>query len=73
MNFFFNESARIEHLEHVAYYEGCQRGLGSRYLEAFDESLGHAGSKLKNASSLKTTGISIFLHKSHRKPKPKQF
>ena len=36
MNFFFNESARIEHLEHVAYYEGCQRGLGTRYLEAFD-------------------------------------
>ena len=36
MNHFFNEAARDEHLEHVAYYESCQIGLGARYLLAFD-------------------------------------
>jgi len=36
---FFNEAARVEHLEHVAYYESCQIGLGARYLLAFDEAM----------------------------------
>jgi toxin ParE1/3/4 len=35
MNYFFNPKARIEHLEHVAYYESQQKGLGGRYLAAF--------------------------------------
>lgn len=39
MSYFFNEAARIEHLEHVAYYESCQIGLGTRYLSAFDEAM----------------------------------
>lgn len=29
MSYFFNEAARVEHLEHVAYYEACQIGLGA--------------------------------------------
>ncbi|MEI7868603.1 MAG: type II toxin-antitoxin system RelE/ParE family toxin [Candidatus Methylumidiphilus sp.] len=36
MNYFFNPVARIEHLEHVAYYETQRNGLGARYLSAFD-------------------------------------
>ena len=36
MSFFFHEAARVEHLEHVSYYESCQIGLGTRYLSAFD-------------------------------------
>ena len=36
MSYFFSEAARDEHLEHVAYYESCQTGLGARYLLAFD-------------------------------------
>lgn len=40
MSYFFNEAARVEHLEHVAYYESCQIGLGARYLLAFDEAMG---------------------------------
>ena len=39
MSYFFNEAARVEHLEHVAYYEACQIGLGARYLLAFDEAM----------------------------------
>ena len=39
MNYFFNEVARDEHLEHVAYYESCQKGLGARYLSAFDTAM----------------------------------
>jgi len=35
MNYFFHPKARIEHLEHIAYYEPQQKGLGSRYLSAF--------------------------------------
>ena len=40
MSYFFNEAARVEHLEHVAYYEACQIGLGARYLAAFDAAMG---------------------------------
>ena len=36
MSYFFNEEARVEHLEHLAYYEACQAGLGRRYLAAFE-------------------------------------
>ena len=39
MSYFFNEAARDEHLEHVAYYESCQTGLGARYLLAFDAAM----------------------------------
>ncbi|HMY98272.1 MAG TPA: type II toxin-antitoxin system RelE/ParE family toxin [Burkholderiaceae bacterium] len=39
MNYFFHEAARIEHLEHVAYYEAQRRGLGARYLAAFDAAM----------------------------------
>lgn len=39
MSYFFNPSARIEHLEHVAYYESQQPGLGGRYLGAFDAAM----------------------------------
>ena len=39
MTYFFNEAARVEHLEHVAYYEACQVGLGARYLTAFDSAM----------------------------------
>ena len=36
MSYFFNPAARVEYLEHVAYYESRQPGLGARYLAAFD-------------------------------------
>ena len=36
MSYFFNPSARVEHLEHVAYYESQRLGLGARYIAAFD-------------------------------------
>ena len=39
MTYFFNEAARIEHLEHVAYYEEQRRGLGARYLAAFEAAM----------------------------------
>ena len=32
MSYFFSEAARVEHLEHVAYYEEQRHGLGARYL-----------------------------------------
>jgi len=40
VSYFFSEAARVEHLEHVAYYESCQIGLGERYLLAFDAAMG---------------------------------
>ncbi|WP_395686229.1 type II toxin-antitoxin system RelE/ParE family toxin [Caenimonas koreensis] len=39
MSYFFAEAARVEHLEHVAYYEAQLRGLGKRYLAAFDAAM----------------------------------
>ena len=39
MSYFFSEAARDEHLEHVAYYESCQVGLGARYLMALDAAM----------------------------------
>ena len=39
MSYFFNEAARTEHLEHVAYYEEQRRGLGARYLAAFEAAM----------------------------------
>lgn len=39
MNYFFNPTARVEHLEHVAYYESQQQGLGARYLAAFNAAM----------------------------------
>ena len=36
MSYFFNPSARVEHLEHVAYYESQRLGLGARYIATFD-------------------------------------
>ena len=39
MSYFFNEAARAEHLEHVAYYEAQRRGLGARDLAAFEAAM----------------------------------
>ena len=39
MSYFFSEAARVEHLEHVAYYEERRAGLGARYLAAFDSAM----------------------------------
>ena len=39
MNYFFGEAALAEHLEHIAYYEEQRRGLGARYLAAFEASM----------------------------------
>jgi len=39
VNYFFNPKARAELLEHVAYYESRQPGLGKRYLDAFVSSM----------------------------------
>ena len=42
MSYFFSAEARLEHLEHVAYYEAQRRGLGGRYLAAFEASMATA-------------------------------
>jgi len=39
VSYFFNPAARIEYLEHIAYYESRQSGLGARYLAAFDAAM----------------------------------
>lgn len=39
MSDFFSAAARVEHLEHVAYYEEQRSGLGARYLAAFDAAM----------------------------------
>jgi hypothetical protein len=39
VSYFFNEAARVEHLEHVAYYEERRPGLGARYLAAFEAAM----------------------------------
>ena len=39
MSYFFGPAARAEHLEHVAYYEAQQLGLGARYASAFDSAM----------------------------------
>ena len=39
MSYFFIEAARVEHLEHVAYYEAQRAGLGTRYLSAFEAAM----------------------------------
>jgi hypothetical protein len=39
VNYFFAPKARLEHLEHIAYYESRQKGLGARYLSSFDTSM----------------------------------
>ena len=39
MSYFFGEAARVEHLEHVAYYEEQRPGLGARYLAAFETAM----------------------------------
>ena len=39
MSYFFSAEARLEHLEHVAYYEAQLPGLGGRYLAAFDAAM----------------------------------
>lgn len=39
MSYFFNPRARVEHLEHITYYESRQPGLGARYLAAFDAAM----------------------------------
>ena len=39
MSYFFSEAARVEHHEHVAYYEEQRPGLGARYLAAFEAAM----------------------------------
>lgn len=39
MSYFFHPDARVEHLEHVAFYESRQPGLGGRYLSAFESAM----------------------------------
>jgi toxin ParE1/3/4 len=41
VNYYFHPQARTEHLEHVAFYESRQRGLGARYLAAFSTAMAH--------------------------------
>ena len=36
MNYFFHAAARVEHLDHVAFYESRLRGLGREYLDEFE-------------------------------------
>jgi toxin ParE1/3/4 len=39
VSYFLSEAALAEHLEHVAWYEEQRRGLGTRYLAAFDAAM----------------------------------
>lgn len=43
MSVWFHPAAEAEHLDHVAYYESRQRGLGSGYLAEFDRVLAAIG------------------------------
>jgi toxin ParE1/3/4 len=36
LSYFLHPEARVEHLDHVAFYEERLPGLGTRYLDAFD-------------------------------------
>ena len=36
MNYFFHAAARVEHLDHVAFYESRLRGLGRESLAEFE-------------------------------------
>jgi toxin ParE1/3/4 len=39
LSYFFHPDARVEHLDHVAFYEQRLPGLGARYLDAFDATM----------------------------------
>jgi toxin ParE1/3/4 len=39
VSYFFSAESRVEHLEHVAYYEDQRPGLGARYLAAFETAM----------------------------------
>jgi toxin ParE1/3/4 len=39
VSLWFHPAAQIEHLDHVAYYESRQKGLGSGYLFEFEKML----------------------------------
>lgn len=39
MRYEFHAAARMEHLDHVAYYESRQPGLGGAYLLEFDSAV----------------------------------
>jgi toxin ParE1/3/4 len=38
--FRFHPEARVEHLDHVRYYEQIRSGLGAQYLSDFDGTMG---------------------------------
>ena len=39
MRYEFHPLAEAEYLESVAYYEGCRKGLGLRFVEAFEATI----------------------------------
>lgn len=43
MSIWFHPAAEVEHLDHVAYYESRQKGLGSGYLSEFEQMLAAIG------------------------------
>ena len=43
MRIWFHPAAEVEHLDHVAYYESRQTGLGSGYLAEFENVLAAVG------------------------------
>lgn len=42
MIFLFHPAARVEHLDHIRYYEQIRPGLGARYLSDFEITMGRA-------------------------------
>lgn len=43
MIFLFHPAARVEHLDHIRYYEQILPGLGARYLSDFEGTMGRIG------------------------------
>jgi plasmid stabilization system protein ParE len=39
VKYFFHPEAEAEHLAEVAFYEGCRKGLGARYLASFNSAM----------------------------------
>lgn len=56
MSLWFHPAAQIEHLDHVAYYESRQKGLGSGYLFEFEKMLAAMSEGLIDSPSLAMDG-----------------
>lgn len=52
MNFEFHPEALEEYKDAARYYEGCQTGLGGRYISAVEQAIRHITGKPKQSKIL---------------------